>query len=415
MTQQPFLKSIRPVSLLSFGPNTKEIELRSLNILIGPNGCGKSNLLEVIRILSFLPEKEPWSSVLNTGGVLEWIWKGDKGRIVQSGIEVEMSLASLPEDHSIGTPSSFDFKYSLRLVEFQSAFRVVQETVQTVSPKNEGPSRHSWIESNGSRGELHLRGELPGDDPVFVNLNPERSILSQLSSLPGQLPHVAFPLQELYEIGQFFDSFDFHQDWEFGVDQSARDPMPVGQPISRLEEDARNLAQMLTYYRDYHPKTYNSVQELMRKFYEPFKGLEVRLIGTHLQVVVQEDSGYSIPAYRLSDGTLRWLALVTILLNPTPAPVTCIDEPELGLHPDIIPTLADLLREASTRTQLVLTTHSRDLVECFSDEPESICVCEKFKGSTEIQRLSSEDLKVWLKDYSLGELWSSGQIGGNRW
>jgi predicted ATPase len=415
MSQQPFLKSIRPVNLLSFGPNTEEIELSPLNILIGPNGCGKSNLIEIIRLLYFLPEKEPWAVVLDTGGVSEWIWKGGKGKSFRSSLDAKISLGSLPESHVLGTPLSLDFEYSIQLVEFQSSFRVIGEIVRTVPPADGGPSRYSWIESNGTQGEVHLRDAGPTDKPVFVALNPDKSVLSQVSSLPGQMPDIFFPLQELYEIGQFFDSLDFHQDWEFGVDQSARDPRPVGQPVARLEENAYNLAQMLAYYRDYHPSIYDRVQELMKQFYEPLKGLDIRLIGTHLQVAIQEEGGYSTPAYRLSDGTLRWLALVTILLNPSPAPVTCIDEPELGLHPDIIPTLADLLRDASTRTQLILTTHSRDLVECFSDDPGSVCVCEKIDGSTVIRRLDQERVKVWLKDYSLGQLWSSGQIGGNRW
>ena len=77
MSQHPFLKSIRPVNLLSFGPNTEEIELRPLNILIGPNGSGKSNLIEVIRLLHYLPDKDPWAVVLQTGGVDEWIWQGE--------------------------------------------------------------------------------------------------------------------------------------------------------------------------------------------------------------------------------------------------------------------------------------------------------------------------------------------------
>jgi len=141
----------------------------------------------------------------------------------------------------------------------------------------------------------------------------------------------------------------------------------------------------------------------------------VRVQGTHLQIAIVEEGGFSVSAYRLSDGTLRWLALLAILLNPTPAPVTCIEEPELGLHPDIIPTLADVLRDASTRTQLIVTTHSQSLVECFSDDPESVCVCEKVDGATEIKRLEADRLKVWLSDYSLGQLWASGQIGGNRW
>jgi predicted ATPase len=208
---------------------------------------------------------------------------------------------------------------------------------------------------------------------------------------------------------------DFHQDWEFGADLTPRDPIPVGQPVERLEENARNLAQMLANYKDYHRQVFDQINEQMRTFYGPLKSVDVRLIGTHLQVVIHEDGGFSIPAYRLSDGTLRWLALLTILLNPSPAPVTCIEEPELGLHPDIIPTLSDLLRDASTRTQLILTTHSRTLVECFSDDPESICVCEKYDGATEIKRLEADRMKVWLEKYSLGQLWSSGEIGGNRW
>jgi predicted ATPase len=172
---------------------------------------------------------------------------------------------------------------------------------------------------------------------------------------------------------------------------------------------------MLANLRDFHRPVFERVNELMKQFYESFKSVEIRVQGTHLQIAIVEEGGFSVSAYRLSDGTLRWLALLAILLNPTPAPVTCIDEPELGLHPDIIPTLADLLRDASTRTQLILTTHSQSLVSEFSDDPESVCVCEKIDGATKVRRLSKERLAVWLDDYSLGHLWASGEIGGNRW
>jgi predicted ATPase len=159
--------------------------------------------------------------------------------------------------------------------------------------------------------------------------------------------------------------------------------------------------------------------EKLRKAFQALsdeaKDIETRFREGFVELRVRESSGISTPAIRLSDGTLRWLALLTILLNPTPPPITCLEEPELGLHPDIIPTLADLLRGASGRTQLIVTTHSQSLVECFSDDPESVCVCEKFEGATKIQRLEADRMKVWLKDYSLGHLWASGQIGGNRW
>jgi predicted ATPase len=155
---------------------------------------------------------------------------------------------------------------------------------------------------------------------------------------------------------------------------------------------------------------------LLRKFYEPVKDVDVEVLGNSLRIMVKEDGLSSrTPATRLSDGTLRWLMLLIVLLDPTPPPVICIEEPELGLHPDMIPTLADLLRDASTRTQLIVTTHSQSLVSEFSDDPESVCVCEKIDGATKVRRLSKERLAVWLDDYSLGHLWASGEIGGNRW
>jgi predicted ATPase len=415
MVQQPFLKSIRPVNLLSFGPNTEEIELRPLNILIGPNGSGKSNLIEVIRLLYLLPEKEPWAVVLDTGGVDEWIWKGENGKIPHSSIDTTISLEPIHDSRGAGTPPNFSFDYSIRLDRFQASFRIGKEIIRTARRADGSASDNSWFESNGLQGEIHKRTSLAGEEPTFFSLNADRSVLSQLATLPMQQVGVGIFLPELYEIERFFDSFDFHQDWEFGADLTPRDPIPVGQPVERLEENARNLAQMLTHYKDYHRQVFDQINEQMKQFYGPLKSIDVRLIGTHLQVVIHEEGGFSIPAYRLSDGTLRWLALLTILLNPSPAPVTCIEEPELGLHPDIIPTLADLLRDASTRTQLILTTHSQALVECFSDDPESVCVCEKVNGATQISRLNKDRLSSWLEYYSLGQLWAKGEIGGNRW
>lgn len=413
MAQHPFLKSIRPVNLLSFGPNTPEIELRPLNILIGPNGSGKSNLIEIIRLLHYLPDKDPWSVVMETGGVNEWIWKGPKGSDSRSTLRADFSLGDITGGHSASNPRLFDL--TIALDKFDSSFRVNSETLGTTSDEGGRNTLFSWFERSGSQGEIHLRFGRADGGPIRFDLNLDRSVLSQLTSPQLQAFGIGQALPEVFEIVDFLQSLDFHQDWEFGADLTVRDPIPVGQPIERLEENGYNLAQMLAYYRDYNRPIYARCRELMKRFYEPFEDLDVRLIGTHLQVAIQEEGGFSTPAYRLSDGTLRWLALLVILLNPTPAPVTCIDEPELGLHPDMISILADLLVEASEKTQLIVTTHSSALVDAFSDSPESICICEKFEGATQIRRLNSERLAIWLKDYSLGHLWASGEIGGNRW
>ena len=129
---------------------------------------------------------------------------------------------------------------------------------------------------------------------------------------------------------------------------------------------------------------------------------------------IEEENGITIPASRLSDGTLRWLTLLCILLHPEP-PLVCIEEPELGLHPDMIQPLAKLLLRASERMQLIVTTHSDDLVDELSDTPSAVIVCEKHAGSSTLKRLDAEDLSDWLKRYKLGQLWRTGEIGGNRW
>jgi predicted ATPase len=406
---KPVLRSIHPVNLLSFGPKTEPIELRHLNILIGPNGSGKSNFIEVIRLIHSLPDKDPWGTVLATGGVGEWVWKGTKSKKLQCSVNAKLFLGEL-----LGMKEEC-LNFSMDLERYETSFRVKRESIGSSKSDGGTSTLSSRFERSGSQGIVHLRMARMVAPPVPFDLNLDRSILSQLASPTVQASGIGRDLPELFEMAEFFESFDFHQDWDFGADCPPRDPQLVGQSVARLDEDGFNLAQILAHYRDDHKSVFERITELTKRFYEPAKSVEVRLISTHLQIAIEEEGGFSTPAYRLSDGMLRWLAILAILLNPTPAPVTCIDEPELGLHPDIIPTLADLLREASTRTQLIVTTHSPALVDAFTDDPESICVSEKIEGSTVIRRLSKPELAVWLKDYSLGNLWVSGEIGGSRW
>jgi predicted ATPase len=402
MAQQPFLKSICPVNLLSFGPKTEEIELRPLNILIGPNGCGKSNLIEIIGLLRSLTSKEPWSTILETGGVDEWIWKGMLGADATKGVPPSIHIEYRPSDNN--RPRNYTIEFTKNPATY--SFHVRSESISVEVPQDH--SRFTYVNR-------------PPDSPdsafIYVGTNEmsKAKMLDIKQSLLAQLVD-PFNYQELFYLGQKLSMTALYRDWVFGVDAEPRDPQPVGLDSENLEEDARNLAQVLKAWRDRGEQVvFDRLRNLMQQFYDPVKDIDAELVGTHIRVVIKESSGINTPAIRLSDGTLRWLTLLIILLNPTPPPITCIEEPELGLHPDIIPTLADLLRDASTRTQLILTTHSQSLVECFSDDPESVCVCEKIDGATRIQRLNKERLSSWLVDYSLGQLWAKGEIGGNRW
>ena len=136
--------------------------------------------------------------------------------------------------------------------------------------------------------------------------------------------------------------------------------------------------------------------------------------GGTVQIFVQEGA-FNVPATRLSDGTLRYLCLLAILYDPPLPPLICIDEPKLGLHPDLINHIADALRHASEKTQLIVTTHSITLVDAFTDTPEAILVCDKTDGCSNIRRLDEEQLRPWLEKYHLGLLSTSGELGGHRW
>ena len=148
--------------------------------------------------------------------------------------------------------------------------------------------------------------------------------------------------------------------------------------------------------------------------YDGLDDFDVRIKGGTVELFLTEGN-FIMPARRLSDGTLRYLCLLAILCDPEPPPLICIEEPELGLHPDLLPKVADLLMEASARTQLIVTTHSDILVDAMTGRPEDVVVFEKRDGKTEAMRLDRSELAVWLDKYRLGQLWTRGEIGGTRW
>jgi predicted ATPase len=217
----------------------------------------------------------------------------------------------------------------------------------------------------------------------------------------------------MYDLAQNYRQIQIFREWEFGRNSNLRQYQKADELPTRLNEDFSNLAMYLNYLKSI-PKVRKMLLEKLKDVFDGIDDFGVDIFGNGVQIYLLEGE-YKIPATRLSDGTLRYLCLLGILLDPDPAPLICLEEPELGLHPDLLSGLVDLIRECSERTQLIVTTHSETIVDAFSDDPESVVVCEKEEGITKLRRLDSEDLAVWLEDYSLGRLWSRGEIGGNRW
>ena len=163
-----------------------------------------------------------------------------------------------------------------------------------------------------------------------------------------------------------------------------------------------------------YPSSKRKLVERLKDLYREVTDYALHFDPSTVQIRFTEGD-FSIPASRLSDGSLRYLTLLAILLDPEPQPLIAIEEPELGLHFDLISSLSKLLIDASSRSQLVITTHSDILVDALSQHPESVVICEKRKGQSRMKRLDQEKLNRWLKRYMLGQLWSKGQIGGVRW
>jgi predicted ATPase len=155
------------------------------------------------------------------------------------------------------------------------------------------------------------------------------------------------------------------------------------------------------------------LNDMLRRFLPRFQRVSTLVQAGTVQFFFYEDGFKTpVPATRLSDGTLRFLSMCSLLLMPTPPPLVCIEEPELGLHPDALSLVAELLVAASARTQIIVTTHSDALVSALTEHLESVLVCEH-RGGTQFMRLEAERLGHWLDKYRLGDLWRMGELGGN--
>ncbi len=182
-------------------------------------------------------------------------------------------------------------------------------------------------------------------------------------------------------------------------------------PSTPLLPDSRNLGLLLNEIE--HVDAGAELNRLLTLFLPRYQRFSTRIQGGSVQFYLHEKGLLApIPATRLSDGTIRFMAILALLLSPSPPPLICIEEPELGLHPDAVALLAELLIDSAERTQLVVTTHSDALISALTEHPGSVLVCEHRNG-TVIERLDPERLTFWLESYRLGEVWRIGELGGN--
>ena len=385
------IEEIRLENFLSFGSPPQSIPLQNLNVLIGPNGSGKSNLVEAIALLrAAATDLRP--IIRRGGGVQEWIWKGseidDRATVeaVISNPRGKVSLRHAFSFHAVG-----------------QRFHLYDEQIENAQPYPGEKDPYFYYRYQQGQPILNVKGDKR--DLIRESVEPDLSILAQRKD-PEAYPELAYVVAA-------YEQIRIYREWAFGRSTIFREPQNADMRNDRLEEDFSNLGLFLNRLRR-NPDSKAAIQTGLRDLYAGFNDFDISVEGGTVQVFFTEER-FVIPATRLSDGTLRYLCLLAILCDPNPPKLICIEEPEIGLHPDILPKIADLLVAAAQRTQLIITTHSDILVDAMTDHPESILVCDKIAGQTAIHRLDPDHLSQWLAEYRLGELWTRGELGGVRW
>jgi predicted ATPase len=387
------LNSIKLTNLLSFGAETEIVLNPGLNVLIGANGSGKSNLIEAISLLQAMP-KDLTKAIRDGGGIQEWLWKGEKSPIAKIETVIKNPNGQQPLRHIL----------EFRAMDYR--VEVINEMLENADMYHGAGYKEKYFYYKYDGKEVKVNERIKSRRKVhWEDIETNQSILAQRYD-PDSYPEISY-------LGKVYPNIRIYREWQFGRYTLPRTPQRADLPNNFLDENISNLGLILSSFRRNSIVKRNLLDSL-KLFYESIDDFEIITEGGSVQVFFEEN-GFTIPATRLSDGTLRYLSLLAILLHPNPPLLICIEEPELGLHPDVLPTLIDLLKEAAQKTQIIITTHSADLVDALSDTPEAVLVFDKKNGSTTVNRLNKEDLHDWLEDYSLGQLWSRGHIGGNRW
>lgn len=353
-------KSIKAIERLS---------LRRINLIVGANGSGKSNFIGAFSFLHAIRQGKLNEYIRRAGGAEQILHFGSKEtEFVELGV-------SFCDDVN---------RYSIKLIPTSDDSLVPTEEVACYwdKPKYKQPF------------DNHLSPRDQGREAGISDPDAKRSV-GWVRERLGRW--------RLYHVH----------------DTSTTSPLRKTAQVNDnrfLREDGSNLPAFLYLLKQNFPSEYKSIRktvQLVAPFFDDFNLAPDELNGDSIRISWSHkasDKYFSVSSF--SDGTLRFIALATLLLQPPQLrpSIILVDEPELGLHPFAMTILASLIKQASMSTQVILSTQSPQLLDHF--EPEDILVADRSAGATHIRRLQREILETWLQDFSLGQLWEKNEFGG---
>jgi len=349
--------------------NLENLQLSQLNVLVGANGSGKSNLISFFEMLNFMTSMSLGSYVSHKGGADVLLHTG-KEPADQISCEINFKIYK----HN---PDQYDFDgYRMVLKPSETNALYFNNEHTYFRYGNKGYDSADWHPLYNSSTETGLSN---GNET-------HKTILCAMKN---------------------WKFFHFH-------DTSFRAKMKLPSDVNDgnyLRGNGENIAAFLHNMEDNYASTYEQICETVR-LVAPFFVRFVFEPDENNRVVLKWRDEYNntmMPS-QFSDGTIRFICLVSLLMQPNPPDFICLDEPELGLHPYAIEILASLIKECSVKSQMLISTQSPTLLDFF--EPDDIIVSERQDGESVFERLDNESLKYWLEEFSLGETWKSNAFGG---
>ena len=345
-----------------------DIKLGNLNVLIGTNGAGKSNLISFFELVQEMLNQRLGSYVLKRDGMERLLYNGLK--------------------HS---------EYIKGLIDFDNKNAFFFKLIPTLANK-------AFIEYSGdyfnNKGTTEKKYKDAWNKDLWDNSVEESGIIDSPKWRAGYLKN-------------HLSSFTVYHFHDTSLTSSMRYPCNIDDN-AYLRHDASNLAAFLYRLQVNEPKNFKLLEATIRSVAPYFNRFNLRpdaLPNNQIKIewLEKDNDGYR-DAFSFSDGTIRFIALATLLIQDNPPATVIIDEPELGLHPRAINKLAGLIRRASTQSQIILATQSVELLNNF--DADDVIVVDRKDNQTTFERLDKEHLSVWLDDYALGEIWTMNLIKG---
>ena len=347
--------------------NPVTLKLGDVSILLGANGAGKSNIVSFFRMLSYMMSKSFGRYVEMAGTANSLLHYGAKKTPVMSG--------------------------TLTFVTNNS------ENTYQFSLANATPDRLIITEE---RINWHRNGEAKPYE-IFLETNFKESSLAENGS----------PIaKSIFKMLSFCKVYQFH-------DSSNEGPLRQSCPVETanyLQSHGNNLPSFLLFLRNNYKDSYKRIVDYVRDVVPQFQDFYLEPVNNFVSLRWIDNSAtdYRFNAYQFSDGSIRFIALAALLLQPaqTMPNIIILDEPELGLHPYAITQLAEMIKDASIHAQVIIATQSKDLVDHFNIDNVSVVEMDEKTQSTTVNQLNEKDYELWLKQYTLSELWDKNIIGG---